>query len=91
VVTARLPTTPRSPSQHLVTRNTSQNVRCVHRSAHARRNDSNDLDRSGMRLIGLRRGLYLCENPNAAVVRDIRQMAGSCARTRAVGHCRIVS
>ena len=81
---------PPSPPQHLVTRNTAQGVRCMHRSAHGRRNDFNDLDRSGMRLIGLRRSLFLGENPNAAVGRDIRQMAGSGAGTLVVGDRRIV-
>jgi hypothetical protein len=43
-----------------------------------------------MRLIGLRRSLFLGENPNAAIGRDIRQMAGSGARTLVVGDRRIV-
>ena len=42
----------------LVTRNTSQGLRCVHRPLHGRRNDSNGFSRSWMRLTRLWRILY---------------------------------
>ena len=64
VVTTRWPTASLSPPHHLVTRNTSRGVGCMHSSTHGRRTDSNDLDRSGMRPIGLRRSLYLGEDSN---------------------------
>jgi len=85
------PTTPLSPPQHFVTRNTSQGVGCIHGSRHGRRIDSNDLDRFRMRRIGLRRSPYLGENSDAAVEPDTGQMAGFPTRSQVVGDGRIVS
>ena len=56
-------------------RNTSQGLRCVHRSLHGRGNDSNGLGRSGMRLVGVRHSLSSGENPYTATEQDIGHMA----------------